>query len=106
MSFYEKYISLCAKQRKSSSEIAREIGVTPAAVSGWKKGAKPKDTAVAAVAMYFNVPVSYFSEDEKKPTPITESELKLNEPERAFILWLRSLPEDKRQAVLNFADTF
>ena len=61
--FYKKYISLCAKANKSPSAIAEAIGLSRTSPNGWKKGNKPKDTTLEKLATYFDVPVSYFSED-------------------------------------------
>ena len=61
--FYKKYISLCAKANKSPSAIAEAIGLSRTSPNGWKKGNKPKDTTLEKLATYFDVPASYFSED-------------------------------------------
>lgn len=54
----------------SPSAVAAEIGFSTGSAAGWKKGARPRKTAIIKIANYFNVPVEYFSEEtEKSPAP-------------------------------------
>ena len=52
--------------KKSPSAVATEIGLSRTSPNGWKKGKMPSDVNLNKLAQYFNVPVSYFSEDQKK----------------------------------------
>lgn len=76
--FYKKFIELCNENRVTPSYVGNQIGVSKAAVSGWKTGSMPRDTQLAKIADYFGVPVSYFSEEtpetEKSPAPDKETE--------------------------------
>lgn len=76
--FYKKFIELCNENRVTPSYVGNQIGVSKAAVSGWKTGSMPRDTQLAKIADYFGVPVSYFSEEtpetEKSPAPERETE--------------------------------
>jgi transcriptional regulator with XRE-family HTH domain len=76
--FYKKFIELCNENRVTPSYVGNQIGVSKAAVSGWKTGSMPRDTQLAKIADYFGVPVSYFSEEtpetEKSPAPDRETE--------------------------------
>nr|DAM55889.1 MAG TPA: Repressor protein CI [Caudoviricetes sp.] len=76
--FYKKFIGLCNENRVTPSYVGNQIGVSKAAVSGWKTGSMPRDTQLAKIADYFGVPVSYFSEEtpetEKSPAPDRETE--------------------------------
>lgn len=89
--FYDKFLELCIKNNLSPSAAAIDAGFSNAAAAGWKKGASPRPSAIKRIAVYFGVPVSYFSEDgqekEKSPVPNSETEdiLKIYEmltPER------------------------
>lgn len=76
--FYKKFIELCNENRVTPSYVGNQIGVSKAAVSGWKTGSMPRDTQLAKIADYFGVPFSYFSEEtpetEKSPAPDRETE--------------------------------
>lgn len=61
--FYEKYVALCAKKNKTPSGAAVDIGLSKGTANGWKTGRQPNDLTIAKIALYFGVPVSYFSED-------------------------------------------
>ncbi len=64
--FYEIFISLCARAGKSPGAVAESIGLSRASAAGWKKGKLPRDTTIAKIAQYFDVPVSVFHEDGKQ----------------------------------------
>lgn len=71
--FWDKYVALCNKVKKSPNAVAKEIGISSGAVSGWKTGNVPQAAKLLKIADYFDVPVSYFSEEdqetEKSPAP-------------------------------------
>lgn len=68
--FWTKFSELCHSRGESPNAVAAKVGVkSTGTVSGWKKGAVPRDGVLSAIASYFDVPVSYFSEEEKKPAP-------------------------------------
>ena len=108
MQFYERFLTLCNERNISPSKAVLDIGMRKSAVTRWKAGGDPTDASLLRIANYFGVPASYFSENEQKEKPATVSgdELCLTDQEKAFILWLRSLPAEKKQAVLNFQDMF
>lgn len=76
--FWDKYVALCNKVKKSPNAVAKEIGISSGAVSGWKTGNAPQAAKLLKIANYFGVPVSYFSEEaqetEKSPAPDKETE--------------------------------
>lgn len=76
--FWNKYVALCNKVKKSPNAVAREVGISSGAVSGWKTGNIPQAAKLKKIADYFGVPVSYFSEEdqetEKSPAPDKETE--------------------------------
>lgn len=76
--FYDKFLELCIKNNQSPSAAAIDAGFSNAAAAGWKKGAVPRYSALKRLADYFDVPVSYFSEEapetEKSPAPDKETE--------------------------------
>lgn len=54
--FYEYFTKKCTEIGKSPSEVARACGISPASVTGWKNGSKPKQTTIQVLKNYFNEP--------------------------------------------------
>lgn len=81
--FWTKFVALCHNRGEAPNTVAANVGVkSSGTVSGWKKGAMPRDGILVAIADYFDVPTSYFLENENKPTAageLTDKELKLLE---------------------------
>ena len=73
MTTYEKIKDLCEKKGFAISAICDHVpnlNISRASISGWKKGSKPRPENLILIAQYFNLPVSYFTEDtEKTPAP-------------------------------------
>lgn len=68
MSFYDKYIELCAAANIYPSVAAAEMGFHKSTVSSWKRrGNTPSSLTVQTVAQYFKVPVSFFSDTTPDP---------------------------------------
>lgn len=66
--FYDEFFSLCNKIQKTPTAVAKEIGLSGAHVTKWKKGSTPTDTTKAKICKYFDLPISYFSDKEKEKT--------------------------------------
>ena len=65
MNTYEKIKRLCEAEGFYISRISEKINVPvdKSAVSGWKKGNKPKPNTLKAIAEYFGKPIEYFYDD-------------------------------------------
>jgi len=73
--FWDKYVALCNEVKKSPNAVAKEIGISSGAVSGWKAGNVPQAAKLLKIADYFGVPVSYFSDEfreAKKASALNE----------------------------------
>lgn len=98
--FYNNYVSLCAKKKKSLSAVASEIGLSRTSPNGWKKGKIPSAVTLEKLSQYFGVPASELLEGQKeKPTGaqadgLTEEELK-------FIEWFRKEASEKDKALVR-----
>lgn len=72
-SFYEKYLQLCVAHGEKPTAVAKKVGLSNAAPSGWKKGKAPSDATRQSIAAYFEIPVDALDEDpaqkEKPSTP-------------------------------------
>ena len=78
--FWENFSYLCAKENISPSTLAKKIGIkSSGTVSGWKRGALPRASALEDIAGYFGVSVKDLLSEtpisEKKPTPLSENGL-------------------------------
>lgn len=72
-SFYNNYVELCAKKKKSLSAVAEEIGLSRTSPNGWKKGKQPSDVNIKKLADYFGVSVAYLKgEEEQKENPTAQ----------------------------------
>lgn len=61
MSFYERYVELCAEHnmKPQNPEMQHITGVSSGAISGWKKGSDPKIEVVIRLSNYFQVTTDY-----------------------------------------------
>lgn len=97
--FYEKYVSLCVKAKKSPSKVAEEIGLSRTSPNGWKKGKQPSDANLMRIADYFNVSLDYF-ENEQKNKPAEENSGELNMEK--FIKMFSDLLPDEQEQTLDY----
>lgn len=71
MNFYETYIELCAKKRKTPSAVAVENNLSKSTVNAWKIGrSKPTDVTLSKLANYFGVSVEYLKGEAEEPEEI------------------------------------
>ena len=84
--FYNIYISLCAKHKKSKSKVAEEIGLSRTSAYGWTNGALPSDVNLQKIADYFGVTVEYLKGEEEQTIkePLSEEEKRFNEAYEIF----------------------
>lgn len=76
--FWSRYVALCEKKGKAPNVVAAEVGVkSSGTVTGWKNGAKPRDTVLQRLSTYFGVTVEDLTGEKKKsPPPHPETSLK------------------------------
>lgn len=55
--FYDKFVSLCAQKGESPTQVAKNIGLSNAAATGWKNGKRPNDITLHRLSDYFSIPV-------------------------------------------------
>lgn len=70
--FKEKFIKLCNSHGKSPSFVCRAVGLNPATFTNWTNESVPRRATLMRIAEYFNVPMEYFTEKEKKPEEKSE----------------------------------
>lgn len=77
--FWSRYVALCDKIGKAPNVVAAEVGVkSSGTVTGWKNGAKPRDTVLQRLSTYFGVTVEDLT-GEKKEKPASTSGDELEE---------------------------
>lgn len=68
--FWENFQSLCQEKGISANKVAKELSIASGTITEWKKGRMPMNATLKKVADYFNVSVSYLTNEQKeKPTP-------------------------------------
>lgn len=77
MAFYEQFENLCKDHGIDPTRIGQFVWIngspiSSSTVSAWKNGATPRNVTVKALADYFRVPVSHFTESNE-PEKITAS---------------------------------
>lgn len=75
--FWSRYVALCDKIGKAPNVVAAEVGVkSSGTVTGWKNGAKPRDTVLQRLSVYFGVSVEELTgEKKRKPASTSGDEL-------------------------------
>lgn len=67
---YSKFEELLKKNNVTAYRVAKETGVTTATLTSWKQGKyTPKREKMQKIADYFEVPIEYFTGEEKKEDP-------------------------------------
>ena len=100
MKFWNTYLNLCNAVKKSPNAVAKEIGISSAAISAWKTNSDriPQDRILLKIANYFNVPVETLKGNEALELagiPVVNEKNRYSEPKRtqkrlpAFLCALR-----------------
>lgn len=64
MSFYEKFYKLCRENGTRPSPVCTAIGISKSGATRWKAGSTPDGDTILKICKYFDVPVSYFYDEE------------------------------------------
>ena len=104
--FWDNFVRLCNQAGKYPNTVAAEVGVkSTGTVTGWKNGANPRQAVLLKLADYFGVTVDYLLNAEKEnPTAQGDGVDTITEKEVRMLKWFRSLPEEKRRAILISQD--
>lgn len=64
---YEKFEKLLKEKDVTPYRVHKETGISTATLSDWKNGkSQPKKDKIEKICNYFNVPISYFYDDEER----------------------------------------
>lgn len=61
--FYDKLSMLCATKGISITQFCKEVGLSSATATKWKKGAIPFHSSLYRISKYFDVEVEYLLDD-------------------------------------------
>ena len=62
--FWDKFVSLCARERVSPSAVCISLGFSNATATHWKNGSHPSATSLSRIADYFSVTPEYFTTED------------------------------------------
>lgn len=62
---YKKFKMCCLEYGETEAEVARKIGISRAAITGWKKGSQPSAANIKKLAKYFDASVAFFEKNEE-----------------------------------------
>mgnify|MGYP002677144732 CR=1 FL=1 len=102
MSFYEKYLMLCDKNKKTPSGAALEMGLSKTTVNRWKNGGGITDATILKVASYFGIPKEELTGEEQKEKPSAPETVSLSglSPEDAELVQkILNASEAKKNAI-------
>lgn len=102
----ERILKLKKDKGITDTQFQKDIGVYSTALAEWKNG---KTTSylkkLPKIAEYFNVSVDYLlGNTDIKEKPAGESADELSDYDIRVLKWFRSLPPEKREAILNLGD--
>lgn len=112
---YKKFRDLCYERNISESKVAQDIGLSRAAVTGWRKGAQPSARVQTNLARYFGISVldleTECDDDFSHPDDnlvkdfIEEMRQKntLTEDENLMLMMFRSVTDEQRQNLIKTA---
>ena len=96
--FWDNFISLCAKHNIKPNNVTKELGLSTAAATDWKKGRTPRDVTLQRIADYFGVTVNYLKGEPDNSTVENTSSsilsgMQLNDHEKQLLNAYRDQPE-------------
>lgn len=95
--FYENYVAYCKKIGKSKSAVAKEIGLDPKSVTGWKNGAAPRNETQKKLADYFGISVDELMGTKKEPA----GKGGLTEDMKEILEYAQKMGPDERKAFIT-----
>lgn len=99
--FYKNFVSLCTKNGLNPSGVAKAIGLSNAAATGWKKGKMPNDTTREKLANYFHVTVAdLIGGDCAEKEAAAPKDVGLSPMESQLMEYVRALTDDQKKMLL------
>ncbi len=99
MNFYERVDALCSEKGISADRLCKELGLSNATATKWRKGAEPRNSTKKAIADYFGVSLEYISGESEEKAPTTSR----SECERELMEVFKTLDEQGQQTLIAVA---
>ena len=93
---YEKFSKLLQDYGVTAYRVSKATGIAQSVFSEWKRGkSQPKLDKLQKIADFFNVPVTYFTEDDNIMVEAHNEPIYVDDETREIIDQLRTRPEMK-----------
>ena len=93
---YEKFSKLLQDYGVTAYRVSKVTGIAQSVFSEWKRGkSQPKLDKLQKIADFFNVPVTYFTEDDNIMIEAHNEPIYVDDETREIIDQLRTRPEMK-----------
>ena len=106
MTFFDRYALLCRERGidPCGQKAEAQIGINKTTANKWNvNGTTPKGDTVRLLADYFQVSADYLLGRTENRTDYAAEAPALSKEEEALLKLYRSLPEDGKREVQNFA---
>ena len=87
--FWDNFVKICNKNGVKPNKVCSDLGFSSGTATWWRKGRKPRDTALQKIAGYFGVSVGYLLGEPED----------LEDVDIAFYGQYRELTEEQKNAV-------
>lgn len=108
LTMYERIDCLCKERGTNVTAMCKELGIARSSLSELNSGRSKTLSAekTAKIATFLGVTVDYLlgrETDVKEKTAGTSAD-GLNDYDARILSWFHSLPQEKREAILNLGD--
>lgn len=85
--FWDIFVNLCNSINKSPNAVCKELGLSNAAATYWKRGSIPNSTTLKRIADYFDVSPTYLlrSTDKKASSAVSIHDIPVHSPDYSKI---------------------
>lgn len=107
MDVLNRIIELLERNGRNQKELMDYLGIKKSAFTDWKSGKSRSYLKYASeIAGYFGVTTDYLlrGETDTKEKPAGNKADELSDYDARVLAWFRSLPPEKREAILNLGD--
>lgn len=102
----ERILECIGPKHGSKKELAEFLDIHPNVITNWLNGRnKSYRKYLPQISEHYNVSIEYLKgETDQKEKPAGESTDGLSDYEVRMLAWFRSLPPEKRKAILEIGD--
>lgn len=100
--FWLRFKLLCETGNKSPNAVCKDIGVSNAIATKWKKGSYPNSSIIIDIAQYFNVSTDYLLGLTDDASPVKQTSDTLSGSEREMLSGYRQLDNDDQAEVRGY----